>query len=322
MPLPPLAGTWLEELRVLRRFSPHTLAAYRRDLARLVAASGGDLAGVTAAQLRAALAAEHAAGLAPRSLARLLSAWRAFYRWACTRGHLVHDPTQGVRPPKSDRLLPKALPVDEVVRFLEALAGAAPAVDSAEGQLQWLLWVRDRALCEVLYGCGVRVGELVALNVDDPACDWHAGRIAVLGKRNKRRFVPVGRAAREAVAEWLRWRGALAAPGEQALFVSERGTRLSVQGVAARLAFWAKRLGLGQRLHPHMLRHSFASHLLQSSGDLRAVQELLGHASLASTQVYTRLDAQHLARVYDAAHPRARRPAVESRHDRSRSETR
>jgi len=321
--LPPLIAQWLEELAVVRRLSPHTLTAYRREIVHLPGVADGAIVAVGPSEIRAALAAAHAAGLAPRSLARRLSCWRTFFRWACARGLLTHDPTKGVRAPRRPQLLPKALTVDEVTRFLDALAAAAPAEEGPAGERQRLLWVRDRAIAEVLYGCGLRVGELVALNADDPACDWSAGRIVVLGKRGKRRMVPVGRSARLAVAEWLRWRPVMAVPGEQALFVSEQGRRLTAQGVAARLAAWAERLGLGLRLHPHMMRHSFASHLLQSSGDLRAVQELLGHASLASTQVYTRLDAQHLARIYDAAHPRARKGAaqVESRHGRSDSET-
>ncbi len=321
--LPPLVDEWLRELAVVRRLSPHTLAAYRRDIGYLPGVAEGSIAAVGANEIRAALAAAHAAGLAPRSLARRLSCWRAFFRWACARGFFAHDPTHGVRAPRRAQLLPKALTVDEVTRFLDALAAAAPGEEGPAGNRQRLLWVRDRAIAEVLYGCGLRVGELVALDADDPACDWTGGRIVVLGKRGKRRMVPVGRSARLAVAEWLRWRPVVAAPNERAIFVSEEGRRLTGQGVAARLAVWAERLGLGQRLHPHMMRHSFASHLLQSSGDLRAVQELLGHASLASTQVYTRLDAQHLARIYDAAHPRARKGAaqVESRHGRSDSET-
>ncbi|WP_217126823.1 tyrosine recombinase XerC [Hydrogenophilus thiooxidans] len=325
--LPPLIAAWLDYLAVVRRVSAYTHAAYAREIAHLVALCNGALGEVTPAAIRKAIGTAHEAGLAPRSLARRLSAWRAFYRWACTHGHLAVDPTVGVRPPKSDRLLPKALPVDEAMRFLDALSAARPqpTPQQPEGGRAEALWARDRALFELLYGCGLRVGELVALDHDDPECDWTAGRIVVLGKRRKRRWVPVGRMARDAVREWLRFRPLLAATDERALFVSERGRRLSPQGVASRLAYWSERLGVGQRLHPHMLRHSFASHLLQSSGDLRAVQELLGHASLASTQIYTKLDVQHLARIYDTAHPRARRrqreSAVESPHGRSDSET-
>lgn len=309
---PPLVAAWLDYLRVVRRASPHTVSAYAHEIGHLVTLCNGAFAAVTPLAVRKALAAAHAEGLAPRSLARRLSAWRAFYRWACAHGWLEHNPVDGIRPPRAEKLLPKALPVDEAVRFLDAMGAARPAAagEGVKGEVSdraALLWVRDRAIFEVLYGCGLRVGELVALNADDPACDWPGGRIAVVGKRQKRRSVPVGRAAQRAVAEWLAVRPLLARPDEPALFVSERGGRLSPQGVASRLAFWAERLGFSQRLHPHMLRHSFASHLLQSSGDLRAVQELLGHASLASTQVYTKLDAQHLARIYDAAHPRARR---------------
>jgi integrase/recombinase XerC len=243
----------------------------------------------------------HAGGLAPRSIALVLAAWRGLYRWWGRRGELAFNPVDGVRAPRAAKPLPKALSVDHAV----ALAQQAGAGDPA-------LAARDHCIVELLYGCGLRVGELVGLDVgaSADAAGWVDAADAsahVLGKGSKRRSVPVGRAALKALAEWLGHRPALARPGEAALFVSRRGTRLAPSQVRARLKSLGIQAGIPTAVHPHMLRHSFASHLLQSSGDLRAVQELLGHASIATTQVYTKLDLQHLAKVYDAAHPRARK---------------
>lgn len=287
---------WLAELSAQRRMSPHTLSNYRRDIGKLLAAAGDlPLAGVQVHHVRRFVAQLHGQGLAGRSLARLLSAWRGFFRWLGERGMVPANPCDGIRPPKSPRLLPKALSVDETARLLEAVED-----DDA------LQAARDLAMFELFYSSGLRLAELVAL--DDNVLDdvLREGEIRVLGKRNKLRLVPVGRKAREALAAWGAVRGELARPDETALFVGVRGARISPRMVESRLARRAVLLGLPTHVHPHMLRHSFASHVLQSSGDLRAVQEMLGHASIASTQVYTHLDFQHLAKVYDAAHPRAK----------------
>ena len=244
----------------------------------------------------------HARGLASRSIAIVLSAWRGLYRWLGHEGQVAFNPVDGVRAPKAAKPLPKALSVDHAVALADHhVEGGNAALDA-----------RDHCIVELLYGCGLRVGELVGLDVQagGEAAGWVDAADAtahVFGKGSKRRSVPVGRAALEALARWSALRGPLAAPGEAALFVSNRGTRLTASQVRSRLKMRAVQAGLPTHVHPHMLRHSFASHLLQSSGDLRAVQELLGHANITTTQVYTRLDFGHLSKVYDAAHPRARK---------------
>ncbi len=293
----PAVADYLAELAEQRRQSPHTISNYRRDLTRLLELAGESrLADLQVHQIRRFVAQLHARGLAGRSLARLLSAWRGFFAWLGQRGTLVANPCDGVRPPKSPRRLPNALSVDEAAALLESEGDDDPA-----------LAVRDAAMFELLYSSGLRLAELAALDVDSLESVLLEGEVRVLGKRSKARIVPVGARAREALAAWRPLREQLAAAGEPALFVGRRGTRLSHRAIQARLGRQALRAGLPRHVHPHMLRHSFASHVLQSSGDLRAVQEMLGHASIASTQVYTHLDFQHLAKVYDAAHPRARR---------------
>jgi integrase/recombinase XerC len=241
-------------------------------------------------------------GLAPRSIAIALSAWRGFYRWLGNEGLVAANPVDGVRGPRAPRPLPKALSVDH------AVALAAHRGDGGNAALI----ARDACIAELLYGCGLRVGELVGLDVaaSGAAAGWLDAADAtahVLGKGSKRRSVPVGGPALQALEVWLALRGGVARPGEEALFVSNRGTRLTPSQVRSRLKLNALAAGVPTHVHPHMLRHSFASHLLQSSGDLRAVQELLGHANITTTQVYTKLDFGHLSKVYDAAHPRARR---------------
>jgi integrase/recombinase XerC len=272
----------------------HTRAAYLRDvsaLARLCA--DAPLARQTAPMLRRHLAVLHARGLSGRSLARMLSAWRAFYRFQLENDASIGEsPCVGLRAPRSPRRLPSALSPDEATRLVEI-----PAEDA--------LSTRDRALFELAYSSGLRLAELAGLDVD--RIDLASAEVRVVGKGSKERVVPVGRAAREAIARWLSERAAIAAPGEPALFVGARGRRIHARAIERRLAMWALAQGLSRHVHPHMLRHSFASHVLQSSGDLRAVQEMLGHASIASTQVYTHLDFQALAKVYDQAHPRARK---------------
>jgi integrase/recombinase XerC len=245
--------------------------------------------------VRRFVAQMHAKGLAPRSLASLLSAWRGLYRWLVRHRGFAANPVEGVRAPKPGRRLPKALSVEQVQRLLELEEGGAPAA------------ARDRAMFELMYSSGLRLGELVALDVADGRLDLEEGEVTVTGKGRKTRTVPVGARARAALEAWLGARAQLAAPAEKALFVGARGRRIAPAVVERRLRLLAARQGVAGRLHPHMLRHSFASHVLQSSQDLRAVQEMLGHASIATTQVYTHLDYQALAKVYDAAHPRARK---------------
>ena len=288
---------YLAELSEQRRLSPHTVSNYRRDLEKLIAAAGEtSLAELQVHQIRRFVAQLHGKGLSGRSLARTLSAWRGFFAWLGEHDAVALNPCEGVRSPKSPRLLPKALSVDESARLLEP-------VDEGDQ----VLALRDTAIFELFYSSGLRLAELAALDCDALDSALHEGEVRVLGKRSKARLVPVGGKAREALAAWAAVRNSLAAVEEKALFVGRRGGRLSHRMIQERLALRAVQLGLPRHVHPHMLRHSFASHLLQSSGDLRAVQEMLGHASIASTQVYTHLDFQHLATVYDKAHPRAKR---------------
>ena len=292
-----VVDAWLAELAEQRRQSAHTIGAYRRDLALLVELAGGiDLATLQAHHIRRFTAQLHGRGLSGRTLSRVLSAWRGFFRWLNLRGGIAQNPVDGIRAPKSPKALPKALSPDEAGALLE------PAGDG-------VLEVRDRAMFELFYSSGLRLSELDGLDVGCLA-DVASGEIRVLGKRSKTRVVPVGAKAREALAAWAARRGEIAGPDELALFVGRSGTRLSVRMIQSRLKRRALQLGLPTHVHPHMLRHSFASHVLQSSGDLRAVQEMLGHASIASTQVYTHLDFQHLAKVYDAAHPRAKKKSA------------
>ena len=290
----PTVANFLEELRHQRRASAHTISAYERDLTRLVAfADGTALSALTAVQLRRYVMRLHGAGLAARSLARVLSAWRAYYRWLARRGMIAQNPCDGLRPPKQAKPLPKALPIHQSQALLNV-------------QTEECLEVRDHAMAELLYSSGLRLAELVSL--DTPGgLDLQEGTVTVTGKRSKTRLVPLGSKAIAALQNWLALRGEIAPADQPALFVSQRGGRLSARSVERRLAQWAMRQGIGVHVHPHMLRHSFASDVLQSSGDLRAVQEMLGHANISSTQIYTHLDFQHLAKVYDAAHPRARK---------------
>jgi integrase/recombinase XerC len=298
---------FLAELSTQRRLSPHTATAYARDLARLSELAGEtELPALTPHDIRSFVGRLHAGGLAPASIARTLSAWRSYFQWLSDRGAARANPVVGVRGPKRARRLPKALSADQAVM----LAGSAPA-DTVLAQ-------RDHALVELLYSSGLRLSELTSLDWRHFAArgslpasiswiDLESAEATVRGKGSKTRSVPIGAPAVEALKRWLAVRTSIRACDERALFVSARGERLAARSVQARLSQLARRLGLGVHVHPHMLRHSFASHLLQSSGDLRAVQELLGHANIATTQIYTQLDWQHLAKAYDAAHPRARR---------------
>ncbi|MBV61512.1 MAG: tyrosine recombinase XerC [Nevskiales bacterium] len=283
-------------LRDERQLSAHTRAAYQRDLGRLqaflITQSVEDWGQVGVAQIRQWVAAEHRRGLSAASLQRALSAVRSFYAHLIRHGQASADPAADVQAPKRGRPLPKSLDVDEVSSLLESEPASVVAV-------------RDQAMMELIYSSGLRLAELVGINLNDFRPD--EGLLRVTGKGAKAREVPVGRMAARAVRRWVKLRGEIAAPDEPALFVSTRGGRLSPRSVQSRLAQAAERAGLPSRLHPHRLRHAFATHMLESSGDLRAVQELLGHASISTTQVYTHLDFQHLADVYDKAHPRARR---------------
>lgn len=290
-------AAYLAELAEQRRLSPHTVNNYRRDLVRLLNLAGEmPLAELQVHHIRRFAAQLHGQGLSGRSLARLLSAWRGFFNWL-RRGDVVRaNPCEGVRSPKSPKHLPNALSVDETARLLQPTDDGDP-----------VLLTRDMAMFELFYSSGLRLAELAALDCAALDSALNEGEVRVLGKRNKARLVPVGRKAREALAAWAALRETLAGVEEPALFVSRRGVRISHRMIQLRLAQLALQLGLPRHVHPHMLRHSFASHVLQSSGDLRAVQEMLGHASIASTQVYTHLDFQHLAKVYDSAHPRAKR---------------
>lgn len=286
---------YLQHLAAERRLSPHTVAAYRRDLASLSEATcGRPLAELTVTDLRGAIVKLRGRGLSPASVARQLSSWRGFYVFACRRLGYPGNPCVGLRPPKAGKALPQVLSPDACTQLLER----GTAADDA-------LQARDRAMFELFYSSGLRLSELCGLDLDD--LDRDTGEAQVTGKGRKTRLVPVGRQALAAIAAWLPHRRSLLRNPSPALFVSQRGTRLSPRSVQLRLDRWALQAGLGQHVHPHLLRHAFATHVLQSSGDLRAVQEMLGHASISTTQVYTHLDWQHLARVYDQAHPRARK---------------
>ena len=291
---------YLEHLRRERQLSPHSLDGYRRDLAKLLALAGeAGLSGwaqLDGRTLRRLLAQLHQQGLAPRSLARWLSAVRGLYRYLIREGHCQQDPSAGLRPPKGEQRLPHLLDADRAQQLLDT-----PPDDD-------FLARRDQAMLELFYSSGLRLSELTGLDLAQ--LDLAAGLVRVRGKGNKVRELPVGSKAREALQAWLPLRRLVAV--DQALFVGQRGQRLGARAVQLRVRQAGVR-ELGQHLHPHMLRHSFASHLLESSQDLRAVQELLGHADIGTTQIYTHLDFQHLARVYDRAHPRAhRRAAAES----------
>lgn len=291
----PLIAAHLAAMAQERRLSEHTRAAYARDLqvyGAFLAGQGGSAAGAVQADVRAFAAARHRAGLGPRSIQRALSAVRGLYDEALREGRVSTNPARGVKAPRQARRLPSTLDVDRMARLAESVDG-----DS-------VLDRRDRAIIELFYSSGLRLAELVGIDVD--RLDVGEQTVRVLGKGARERVVPVGTRAMEAIRAWMRMRGELASPGCEALFVSSRGRRIAPRTVQRLLAARAVG-GADQHVHPHMLRHSFATHMLESSGDLRAVQELLGHADIATTQVYTHLDFQHLARVYDAAHPRARR---------------
>ena len=280
----------------LHHLSEHTRQAYRRDLQHFQGyceSSGIEKwKEMDGRLMRGFVAQRHRQGLGGRSLQRNLSAVRAFYRYLLKAGLVSHNPAQGIVTPKTARKLPNALDVDQSAQLVEIKEDDP-------------LSLRDRAILELIYSCGLRLSELVKLDLS--SIDYGDGIVTVTGKGNKTRMIPVGRHALEAVRTWLKVRDGLAGENENALFVSTRGTRISPRSIQQRLRKWSVQQGLNTHVHPHMLRHSFATHILESSGDLRAVQELLGHADISTTQVYTHLDFQHLARVYDQAHPRAQK---------------
>ena len=299
----------LQHLRVERRLAERTRTMYRlafERLQRCAEATGVPLREVQPHHVRRWAGQLHAQGLAPGSIAIELSAWRGFYRWLGRDGLIAQNPVAGVRAPRAPKPLPKALAVDQAVALAEFKD------DITERRHSAALAARDQCITELLYGCGLRVAELVALDAQPgpQAIGWidiADATAHVRGKGDKARSVPVGAPALKALRDWLSQRGQMAAIDEPALFVSNRGSRITTGQVRSRLKRRAQQAGLPTHVHPHMLRHSFASHLLHSSGDLRAVQELLGHANITTTQVYTKLDFGHLSKVYDAAHPRAKR---------------
>lgn len=296
---------YLEVLRHQRQLSHHTLKNYQLDLQELLDfAQSRDLSQLSYFDIRRFTSQLHAQGLNPRSIARKLSSWRGFYRWLAESTNLVANPVDGVKAPKKSKSLPKALGTDEAVSLVSEASGDAASA------------LADHAMFELLYSSGLRVSELVALDLRDFSdasyrstawIDLEQAEVHVTGKGNKQRIVPVGRAALSAMKTWLAVRPQLVKTDARPLFLTARGTRMSVRLVQLRLKKHAQKASISSDVHPHVLRHSFASHVLQSSGDLRAVQEMLGHSSIAATQVYTALDFQHLAQVYDAAHPRAKK---------------
>ena len=305
-----LITRYLDHVRYEKRLAERTHALYTLDLQKLkdhADETGVALQEVQSAHIRRWVAQMHSGGRSGRGIALILSGWRGFYTWLGREGLIASNPVQDVRAPKAPKPLPKALHVDDAVQLAE--------FSNTQNNSDPWLNCRDAAMVELLYGCGLRVGELVGLDVQASATakgwiDLEEGEAHVLGKGSKRRSVPVGSKALEALKAWcaVRAEGLNAATAEQtALFIGQNGTRLSAQAIWQRLRQRSLQAGLSTPVHPHMLRHSFASHVLQSSSDLRAVQELLGHANISTTQVYTRLDFQHLAKAYDAAHPRARK---------------
>lgn len=314
-PLPDPMTAWLRYLKGNRRYSPHTLDGYRRELRflhELTDRAKLPLDQLSNGHIRQFVARLHAQGRGPRSLARTLAAWRGFYQWWAPAIGLAGNPVAGVRAPKAPRSLPKALSVEQT----QALLDRAPTQVATEPAA-----LRDQAMFELLYSSGLRLSELVGLDLRYQRCADHESRgwldldeaeVIVLGKGGKRRSVPVGQTALAALRRWIEARPRLTPPAASsddaaALFLGARGRRISPRVVQLQLARIAQAAGLPSRVHPHVLRHSFASHVLQSAQDLRAVQEMLGHANISTTQIYTRLDFQHLARAYDQAHPRAGR---------------
>lgn len=300
-PAAKLLGQYIQHLAHERRLSAHTLEGYTRDIESLLERAGATPLGkLQVHDLRRFAAQLHGQGLGARSIARRLSAWRGFYKYLARDHGYGDNPGLGLRAPKAPKRLPQALSPDEANRLLDVAADTA-------------LTVRDKAMFELFYSSGLRLSELTGLAPSD--VNYGEGTVRVTGKGSKTRIVPVGTRAIEALTAWIETRRHVARHQPDALFVSRHGKRLTPRSVQQRLKTWALKQGVSTKVHPHVLRHSFASHVLQSSGDLRAVQEMLGHASISTTQVYTHLDFQHLAKVYDAAHPRARAKSTTVRKD-------
>ena len=290
---------YLAWLRNEKQYSELTAENYSRDLRHLFdLAAETPLTDLKVHHIRRYIAQLHSQGLGGRSLARLLSAWRGFFTYLMRDHGLADNPCMGLRAPKSPKTLPQALSPDEAARMVDL------PTDTSEA-------IRDRAIFELFYSSGLRLAELVDLDLEPMRADIAAGEVRVTGKGSKTRIVPLGRYAIVALKAWLAVRDQLAKADETALFVGQRGSRISPRVVQLRMKQWGIKQGITSNVHPHLLRHSFATHVLQSSGDLRAVQEMLGHASISTTQVYTHLDFQYLSRIYDAAHPRAKKKSRE-----------
>jgi integrase/recombinase XerC len=292
-----LLADFLGQLAIERRASVHTVKNYRRDLQQLFRYCSDKAVShwrdVSVVDIRAHIAARHRQGIASNSLQRELSAIRSFYLYLLQKGQAENNPAQHVKAPKQARKLPKTLDVDQMNGLLDAEASS-------------VLEVRDLAMFELFYSSGLRLSELSALDLSDIDLSEQSLRVNV-GKGGKSRVLPVGGKAVEAIGKWLQHRPKYAQSGNPALFLSSRSTRLGQRSIELRLKEWCLKKGISEVIHPHMLRHSFASHLLQASHDLRAVQELLGHSNIGTTQIYTHLDFQHLAEIYDKAHPRAKK---------------
>ncbi|MGC1507460.1 tyrosine recombinase XerC [Ketobacter sp.] len=286
---------YLNHLQLQRMLSEHTVLAYRRDLQHLVEFANKqslpDVNEITPQHIRMLVAERHRKGSKSKSLQRLLASLRGLYRYLIQNKQAQHNPAQGIRAPKGEKRLPHTLDVDQVQQLMQ--------IDERDP-----LSIRDRAILELFYSSGLRLSELLQLKIEH--LDWSEATVRVLGKGNKERVVPVGRLALQALQDWLALRDQFA-PQDTSLFISKRGTPLHPSTVQKRFKQWGIKQGIDRNLHPHLLRHSFASHILESSGDLRSVQELLGHADISTTQIYTHLDFQHLANVYDQAHPRAKK---------------
>jgi integrase/recombinase XerC len=298
-PLPASVQVYLDYLYHDRHLSPHTFSSYTHDLRRLFELlDDTSLAGMDAQQVRRCVMQLHSKGFSGKSLARMLSAWRGFFAYWVQAGELKNNPCVGLRAPKSPRALPNVLSPDEAIHLVQLPTQQDP------------LALRDKAMYELCYSSGLRLEELVQVNLADAERILQEGEVRVQGKGNKIRIVPVGKFAKTALQDWLKVRDLLLQSPQTALFLGRNGTRLTPRSVQLRLQAWGIKQGMLSHIHPHLLRHCFASHLLQSSSDLRAVQELLGHASLSTTQIYTHLDFQHLSTTYDQTHPRAKRKKV------------
>lgn len=290
-----LLADYLSFLNNERGLSPLTQKHYARDIQLLLDANKGqDLANINHIDIRKIISQAHSKGLGGKSISRLLSSWRGFFNFLIDRHQFKHNPTNGLSAPKSAKKLPEALSIEQAIKLVN--------IDENDP-----LSIRDHAMLELFYSSGLRLSELVSINIDQ--IDLEEGTATVTGKGNKTRIVPLGTHAIEAIQQWLTVRNTFDPQhsGKTAVFISQRGTRISARNIQSRLKGWAVKQGIDSAVHPHMLRHSFASHVLQSSGDLRAVQEMLGHANISTTQIYTHLDYQHLTKVYDAAHPRAKK---------------